>query len=123
METEIWKDVIGYEGYYQVSNLGNVKGLERVVGTYPQLKTMPEAIKKPWISKKGYYRIQLRKKGVIKAFQLHRLVAQAFIENTMNKDTVNHINGIKADNRVENLEWLTNHENIIHYYKKLKGKK
>lgn len=102
---EIYKDIVGYEGLYQVSNLGNVKSFHRNKdGTIIKLKT----------NKYGYNNINLCKKGNKKFILVHRLVATLFIQNKLNKPCVNHINGIKNDNRVQNLEWCTYSENSIH---------
>jgi hypothetical protein len=104
---EVWKDIKGFEGLYQVSNIGNVKRLisqrvfaERLIGRS--------------IDRYGYVKRILSKNGKNNYFTEHRLVAIAFIDNPDNKATVNHINGIKTDNRVENLEWNTNNENHQH---------
>jgi hypothetical protein len=104
---EIWKDVKDFEGLYQVSNLGNVKRLvskrvlaERLIGSS--------------IDRYGYVKRVLCKDGKMYFFTEHRLVANAFIPNDFNKPTVNHINGIKTDNKLDNLEWCTIKENNDH---------
>lgn len=99
--TEIYKDIKGFEGLYQVSNMGNVKSL----------KWGKEKILKPFLQRKGYYLIEIRKDNVSKTFAIHRLVAETFISNPDNLPQVNHINEDKTDNRVENLEWCTNDYN------------
>lgn len=115
---EIWKDITGYEGYFQVSSLGNFRSLDRTIkykdsGTrlYPGKSLLTETIVE------GYQRIVLMKDAVKKRYMCHRLVAQEFIPNPENKPFINHINGNKADNRVENLEWCTQSENELHGYR------
>lgn len=112
---EIWKDIPGYEGLYQVSNLGRVKSLERYKDNNGGLVKMPEKIMQGGI-RNGYVLVSLTKDGKRKSFSAHRLVAQAFIQNPEDKPTVNHINGNKRDNRVDNLEWNTDLENIRHAF-------
>ncbi len=121
---EIWKDIPGYEGLYQVSDLGRVKSLER--WQYNPLcknneQYISEKIKKQSERKQkgkiqSYLTVNLYKNNVGKSFYVHRLVAQAFIPNPENKETVNHINGDKHDNRAVNLEWNTYTENNNHAY-------
>ena len=115
---EIWKDIQGYEGEYQVSNLGRIKSLprKRVTPTgWPYLSK--GKILTPKLRKDGYLEISLRTKGKGKSYFIHRLVAQAFIPNPYNKPQVNHLNGKKSDNRIENLECATRKENMQHAFK------
>lgn len=108
MRTEIWRDIAGYEGLYQVSNLGRVKSL----GNGRTCKT--SRILKFIKTKVGYLYVQLCKDGKRKGFRVNRLVAEAFIPNTDGKPEVNHIDEDKANNSVENLEWVWPKDNINH---------
>lgn len=98
---EIWKDIDGYEGLYQVSNLGRVKSSKHDI----ILKTY---------SNRGYHQVQLSKNNIKSNKTIHRLVAQAFIPNPDNKPQVNHIDEDKTNNKVSNLEWVTAKENSNH---------
>lgn len=117
MQNEIWKEISGYEGYFEVSNLGNFRSKDRIVkyksnGT----RLYPGKLLKTETIVEGYHRIVLMKEAIKKRYMCHRLVAQEFVPNPDNKPYVNHINGNKADNRAENLEWVTQSENELHSY-------
>lgn len=121
---EIWKDICGYEGYYQISNFGRVKSLARPVfkrdGSFHRFKN--ETIKSPKISKDGYLSVTLSVNGDNKTFTIHRLVANAFIPKPETDDTleVNHIDMNRENNVVYNLEWVTHQDNVK--YSSNKGK-
>lgn len=111
---EIWKDIAGYEGFYQVSNLGNVKSLFRIIETGNNKRSVSERMLTKTKNRDGYIKYSLSKNGILKNYQIHRLVAIAFIPNPLKKPQVNHINGIKSDNYLNNLEWSTISENNKH---------
>lgn len=114
---EEWRDVAGYEGYYQVSNHSRLRSLDRVVMWNGFPRKQPGKIMNNRTTRDDYITLDLCKEGKPKTFPLHRLIAIAFIPNPENKPEVNHINGIKYDNRIENLEWVTKSENRLHAYK------
>lgn len=108
---EVWKDIKGRFGY-KVSNLGNVLSVGRVITLSDgRTKTIKECLLGGFLNRTGYRLVQL---GNRKRYQVHRLVAEAFIPNPDNKPQVNHKNGIHNDNRVDNLEWVTASENCLH---------
>lgn len=120
---EVWLDIKGFEGYYQVSNFGNVKSLDRF--EYYQREDSSSISKRfrkgrlltPKIDRYGYQVVHLRKLGIVNIHTtIHRLVAEAFIDNPEIKPTVNHKDCNKINNNVENLEWATHSENTKHAF-------
>lgn len=119
MTPERWRDIAGYAGLYQVSDMGGVRSLGRV-----------DRFNKHWAPcvlsswglggrNRAYRAVSLCKNGRVRKFQVHRLVALAFIPNPQGKPQVNHRNGDPSDNRAINLEWVTNAENNLHAYRVL----
>lgn len=110
--TEIWKDILGYEGIYQVSSYGQVRSLDRLSRDGRRLQGR---ILKQTLDKDGYYTVTLYDiTGKVKNVKQHRLVAISYLENPDHKPHVNHLNGIKVANFVENLEWASCQENNQH---------
>ena len=121
LNNEVWKDVVGYEGLYQISNMGNLKALSRTFKDVTgRIRVFPEKIKKTCETskregKQGYLCSRLKDYfGKTKTLFIHRLVGEAFIENPENKQTINHKDGNKHNNYVENLEWCSYSENNQH---------
>lgn len=118
---EIWKNIEGYEGLYQVSNLGRIKSLERIVpNSIKSYRIVKEKILKPHKDIDGYLQIRLSQKCIYRTCKMHRLVYSAFLGTIQHQ--INHKNGIKTDNRLSNLEDITQLENIRHSYKFLNRK-
>ena len=107
---EVWKDIIGYEGQYQISNYGRVRAL---LNNHREIRKRP-LIRKARINRDGYLYLNLTKNSVARTYKIHRLVATHFIENPENKTDVNHKDGIKTNNHFLNLEWNTKKENFNH---------
>jgi hypothetical protein len=110
---EIWKDIEGYEGLYQVSNLGRVKSLSIKIHN----RVTREKILMSHLSNSGYQYVCLSNNKIKKYLFVHRIVALEFIYNPKSKEQVNHIDGNKSNNCIENLEWLSRSENMKHAYK------
>lgn len=113
MYSETWRDIVGYKGYYKISNTGLIKSLDRKYktrwNTYCLIKGR---ILSTFINKDGYRQVVLSKEGKQKRFVIHRLVAIAFIKNECNKPCIDHIDGNRLNNNSENLRWCTNKENM-----------
>lgn len=115
---EDWLPVKEFEGYYEVSNLGRVRGVERFVKVRGGgVRKVRSAILKSSLNTKGYLQLMLCKDGVQTAKSVHRLVAGAFIPEIDGKGQVNHIDGDKTNNIFHNLEWVDNSENALHAFK------
>lgn len=110
MQEEIWKDIKGYEGYYQISNNGCIKS------------SKTNKIMSSTKDTKGYYKITLSKNGKCKTLRVHRIIAEAFVDKIEGKDFINHIDGDRGNNLINNLEWVSKSENAIHSYVILKNK-
>lgn len=129
-ETELWKDIAGFDGWYQVSSIGRVKRLKKVHCNHGKRNIVKrELILKQSLDHKGYFTVTISNGIEHKTQKVHRLVAKAFIPNPDNKPQVDHINRIRTDNRVENLRWATakensrnsNHQTMIDAFGKTKG--
>ena len=117
---EKWKDVKEYEGFYEVSNLGRIRRKDGKVKSgikNNDLRFIKGKMLKQHLKRNGYLTVDLSKQNKVKTISVHRIVATAFLEPIEGKDQVNHINGNKTDNRIENLEWVTSSENRIHAFK------
>lgn len=110
---ERWKPIKGYEGFYEISSLCRIRSLSRKVKSKSiGFAVTKERILEPWMNRSvGYYMVTLYKYGKNRKLLVHRLFAEAFIPNPENKPCIDHINGIRSDNRVENLRWCTHKEN------------
>lgn len=110
--TEIWRDIDGYEGLYQVSNLGRVRSLDKGEKLPNGYRIRKGKILKPGLNRYGYQFVYLYKDGKAKMHTVHKLVAQAFISNPQHFKEINHIDEVKTDNRASNLEWCDRSYNI-----------
>lgn len=105
---ETFRDIKGYEGLYKVSDLGNVVRVHK--------GSKEDTLRKLHIARNGYVYIDLYKRNKRKKFYVHQLVAKTFLNNELNKEQVNHIDGNKLNNKLSNLEWATRSENMKHAY-------
>jgi len=119
LTNEEWKNIPNYNGRYQISSLGRVRSLDRIIKRNKQGNFLKVGgIVKQYTTAKGYKRVQLQDNKIYKNFLVHKLVAEVFLPiSTLKNKQVNHINGIKTDNNVSNLEWVTPSENLKHSYK------
>lgn len=114
-QSERWKNVVGYEGYYIVSDTGRVRSLDRVIRRSDGVvQTRRGKEKKQHKDKDGYMKVKLSKDGIDKLLHVHKLVATAFLENADSGLEVNHIDFDRTNNRASNLEWVSHSENIAH---------
>lgn len=116
-QEEFWKDIPGYENIYKINYLGDIKSLPRWVKNNRATFLTKEKILKPIKSKIGYNVVFLTNNGLRKSKYIHRLIAEVFIPNPENKPQVNHIDGNKSNNSIDNLEWNTSKENVNHAIK------
>jgi hypothetical protein len=114
MKKEVWKQISGYEGMYEISDIGRARSVDRIGPDGKNYKGKPLT---PALNRTGYYFVRLRKDGHTKSFKIHRLVAMNFIPNENDKSEVNHIDGNKTNNVVGNLEWVSRSENLKHAFK------
>ena len=117
---EIWKDIIGFEGLYQISDYGNVKSCRRYVNSKFGKRVVNEKLLSLGRDKDGYLMAILCQDGIKKTVKIHRLVADAFIDKSEGKNIVNHIDSNKSNNILSNLECVSNLENICHSRLKMK---
>jgi hypothetical protein len=124
--SEIWRPVLEYEGYYEVSNLGRLRSVDRESTFYSKRHNdyvtrvfKGKLIEHIGTDRDGYRKVTLAKDGVNRKRPMFRLVAEAFVNNPdpENKISVNHIDGVKTNDRAENLEWVTRSENMLHAYR------
>ena len=118
IKMESWKPIKGYEGYYEVSNFGQVRSITRIITDSWCVRNFKGKTLKQTEhnGKQPYYYVTLSKNHISRKELVHRLVANAFIDNPLNKPQVNHIDGDVHNNCVNNLEWVTNAENTQHAY-------
>lgn len=111
---EVWKDIVGFENFYQVSSYGRVRSLDRITISRRSKNHLKGKILSTTLNTKGYPHIRLSKEGKRETFRVHRLVAQTFIPNPDNLEIVNHIDSNKTNNNISNLEWCSEMDNRLH---------
>jgi len=117
MDVSAWLPVIGYTGIYEVSDTGMVRSIDRTIQlSNGRLRKIKGKLISPKHNEDGYLFVSLSKDGIVKTKYTHRLVAQAFIPNPGILPEVNHLSGNKTDNTVENLQWCTHQQNVVHAY-------
>ena len=114
---EVWKNIKGYEGYYEVSNWGRVRNVARMNKVCMGIHKKTGKIMKQFLHHLGYKCIGLRGGRKKRRYLVHRLVGEAFLKKRLQGEEINHKNGKKADNHIENLEWTTRRENIKHAFR------
>lgn len=113
-----FRQIEEYQGYYEISHIGIIKGIERTIALKNEKnRLIPSRILSTRVNNCGYLSVRLTKDGITKTHFVHRLLAKAFIPNPDNLPQVNHISGDKLDNNIENLEWVSVSENVTHAYK------
>lgn len=116
-ENQFWQSIKNFENIYEVNTSGEIRSLNRVIMVNGKERLVQGRILKPKLGHNGYYSVTLCNGGHKLAKYVHRIVAEAFINKPEGKDFVNHINGNKLDNRIENLEWVSHSENVKYAYK------
>ena len=126
-QNETWKPISGFNEAYEVSDLGNIRSIKRTINQFGHKtnynRVFSGKILKPRTQNSGYLLIWLSKNGISKPYLMHRLIALEFIPNTQNYLCVNHKDGDKLNNQVDNLEWCNHSENLKHAYRVLKQKR
>ena len=118
MDNIIWKEIPRFKGRYEASNTGLIRTIEHIASrTDGKRYTAAQRVLKPAINHSGYYRFAVKDDGKLRSFYVARIIAETFIPNPENKQEVNHINGIKTDNNVGNLEWVSRNENVLHSFR------
>lgn len=116
---QIWKDIPGYKNVYTISTSGKIKSLSRIVSPFGihDKVIIKEKLLSTQLSNRGYFAVRLTVNGLTKTKMVHRLLAEAFLLNPLNKLEVNHIDGNKLNNNLDNLEWVTSGENQKHAWR------